>query len=97
MGYLMAKDEISILLWKERMRDHFQQRRMMKIQLESLAIPELIDFIKSLDTRDLKTAVNCGIKGWRYWIAEHELCHRMLSILLPKYEIVEKARQENKQ
>jgi hypothetical protein len=97
MVFPMDKEDVKFQLWKVRMGEHFEQRRMMKIQLESLAIPEFIEFIKLLEDRDLKTAINCGIKGWRFWIAEHELCHRMLGKLLPRYEIVEKIQEENKQ
>ena len=66
----------------ERMRASIIERMKMRDRIERMSIEEYLDFVKRADERTLGMIRSCGVKGARYWIAEHQLCHKILGKLV---------------
>jgi hypothetical protein len=66
----------------ERMRKSIADRMEMRDRIEKMSIEEYLDFVKRADERTLGIIRSCGVKGARYWIAEHQLCHKILGKLV---------------
>ena len=66
----------------ERMRVSILERMRMKERVEKMSIEEYLEFVKRADERTLGIIRSCGVKGARYWIAEHQLCHKILGKLV---------------
>jgi len=78
--------------WKEKFEMNMLWRAKEAERLNGMELQEFIRYIKSLDIDGLRRLVPVRLTQWRRWLLMHELSHRMLNILLPEYEIVEKAR-----
>ena len=66
----------------ERMRKSIIERMKMRDRIERMSIEEYLEFVKRADERTLGIIRSCGVKGVRYWIAEHQLCHKILGKLV---------------